>query len=92
MKTLEMMCDVIPAALEREQPIAFLSGPSFAKEVRTSLQAACLLVPLTCCLPRPCVAVDGASPDYRRSCCQGAGYSPQGTRAVSFVGLSRVLV
>jgi glycerol-3-phosphate dehydrogenase (NAD+) len=33
MKTLEMMCDVIPAALERDQPVAFLSGPSFAREV-----------------------------------------------------------
>eukprot|EP01122_Echinamoeba_exundans_P014275 TRINITY_DN6428_c0_g1_i1.p1 TRINITY_DN6428_c0_g1~~TRINITY_DN6428_c0_g1_i1.p1 ORF type:complete len:348 (-),score=65.60 TRINITY_DN6428_c0_g1_i1:53-1096(-) len=33
MKTLEMMCDVIPAALERDQPLAFLSGPSFAREL-----------------------------------------------------------
>ena len=29
--TLQMMSDVIPAALGRDQPAAFLSGPSFAK-------------------------------------------------------------
>ena len=28
-----MMSDVIPAALERPQPMAFLSGPSFAKDL-----------------------------------------------------------
>ncbi len=32
-ETLEMMSDVIPAALERAQPMAFISGPSFAKEI-----------------------------------------------------------
>lgn len=36
-QTLELMCDVIPAALMRDQPMAFLSGPSFAREVRTIL-------------------------------------------------------
>lgn len=31
-----MMSEVIPSALGRRQPAVFLSGPSFAKEVRTS--------------------------------------------------------
>jgi glycerol-3-phosphate dehydrogenase len=30
-KTLELMCDIIPKALQRPtQPLAYLSGPSFA--------------------------------------------------------------
>lgn len=31
--TLHMMKDVIPAALDRDQPTAFFSGPTFAKEL-----------------------------------------------------------
>lgn len=32
--TGKLLSDVIPAALQRAQPAVFLSGPSFAKEVR----------------------------------------------------------
>ena len=34
--TGSMMSDIIPSALGRRQPCAFLSGPSFAKEVMLS--------------------------------------------------------
>jgi glycerol-3-phosphate dehydrogenase len=30
-ETLEMMKDLIPAAVKRDIPMAFVSGPSFAK-------------------------------------------------------------
>jgi glycerol-3-phosphate dehydrogenase (NAD+) len=32
-QTLQYMSQIVPAVLKREQPMAFVSGPSFAKEL-----------------------------------------------------------
>jgi len=41
--TLELMADLVPRALGRQQPMAFLSGPTFAKELMDSIPSGAVL-------------------------------------------------
>jgi glycerol-3-phosphate dehydrogenase (NAD+) len=42
-ETLEMMSDIIPRAMQRNQPTAFISGPTFAKELIEARPSACVV-------------------------------------------------
>ena len=42
-QTLQMMHEIIPEALQREQPMAFLSGPTFAQDIMANVPSGAVL-------------------------------------------------
>ena len=73
----KMMSEVIPSALGRKQPAAFLSGPSFAKEIMdlrptgvvAASKVAVHLHPMQCIAQRTAGSATGAQHDLAR--CSG---------------------